>query len=463
MHAPALRSMPANSTRREWLRVGGLGCLGLSLGNLLDTQTRLARSGESRPANARSCIVLFLSGGPPQHETFDPKPDAPEEVRGPFKPIDTNVAGIQLCELLPKLSRVVDRLAIIRSLTTGINAHASSGYSMLTGYPHPAGNRDMPASPTDWPSVGAMVGALAPPKSCPLTTVTLPERIVNNPNVEWPGQRGGFMGPSWEPFLLACDSSADKFRIDSLALPEDVSPERLGGRRGLVAELERSFAPASTGRSLESYDLASSRAFDLLTTPATRAAFDVEQESAATRDRYGRHKFGQSVLLARRLVEAGVRLVQVNFPREPGDRTLGNPLWDTHSDNAGRVKTALCPKLDDALPALLDDLATRGLLDETLVVVIGEFGRSPKINKAGGRDHWGACFSVALAGAGIRGGTVLGASDRQGGLVAHRPVRPDELTATIFERLGIAPSTMFVDRNGQPRHVSTGQPIGELT
>lgn len=479
--------------RREWLRIGGLGCLGLSLPGLA-AAVQPSPAGRGRAfGRARSCLIVFMSGGPPQHETFDPKPAAPVEVRGPFKPIASSAAGIQIGELLPHTARIVDRLTIVRSLTTGINAHASSGYSMLTGYPHPAGNRDVPAAPSDRPSLGAIAGALLPAGKLPFAAVTLPERIVNNPGVPWPGQNGGFMGSQWDPFLLSVvgggtasvvgggtasvvgggtgaagggtaerDAAAARFRIDALSLPDDVPLERLAGRRGLLDQLTRQFAAAERPGASAVYARASQQAFDVLSAGPTRAAFDLEREPAALRDRYGRHKFGQSLLLGRRLIEAGVRLAQVNFPREPGDLTSGNPLWDTHSKNAERLKTALCPPFDQAFSALIGDMAERGLLDETLVVAMGEFGRSPKINSTGGRDHWGPCFSIALAGAGVPGGQVVGSTDRQGGAVASRPIRPDELAATIFHLLGIDGGGEFLDRQQRPHRIATAQPIPEL-
>lgn len=444
--------------RREWLRVGGLGCLGLSLPSVL---------GANRPVDsatfgrAKSCIVLFLAGGPPQHDTFDPKPDATLEIRGPLGSISTSVPGIHFGELLPHTARIAHRLTVIRSLTTGINSHAVSGYQMMTGRVHPA-QADVPPSPRDWPCLGAIAGALKPSERSPLSSVTLPEPIMNNPGVLWPGQDGGFMGRAWDPSLFKCDPESPDFRIEELRLPDGVSMDRLVARQGLLSDLDQQLLALEAGGVLSGLDSSRRQAFELLTSSAARAAFDLGREPAALRDRYGRHKFGQSVLLARRLVESGVRLVQVNFPREPGDLSSGNPLWDTHRDNAARLKNNLCPPFDLAFSTLIDDLAQRGLLDETLVAVFGEFGRSPKINQNGGRDHWGACFSGALAGAGLEGGRIIGASDRQGGYVANRPVRPAELAATIFHSLGIDPSTMFYDRLNRPLPAAEAGPIREL-
>jgi hypothetical protein len=450
--------------RREWLRIGGLGCLGLSLPNLLAPRLSAA-SPSSLPAKsfgrAKSCIILFLGGGPPQHETFDPKPDAPIELRGDFKSIRTSVPGLKFCELLPDTARIAHKLTVIRSMTTGINAHAVSGYQMMTGRVHPA-KVDRPVSPEDWPHIGSLVAALKPSQRSPLSAVTIPEPLVNNPGVAWPGQTGGFMGHSWDPRLFKCDPSAPDFRIDELTLPDNVSLDRLASRKGLIANLDSRLRKADKDGRLAGLETSRQQAFDMLSSSATRRAFELDRESPALRARYGPHKFGQSALLARRLVEAGVRLVQVNFPREPGDLSSPNPLWDTHRKNTDRLKTNLCPPFDRAFPALVNDLDERGLLDETLVVVMGEFGRSPKINTFGGRDHWGACFSIALAGAGLSGGNVIGASDRDGAYVKDRAVHASELSATIFHFLGIDPAGMFYDRLNRPLPIAESRPISEL-
>jgi hypothetical protein len=268
------------------------------------------------------------------------------------------------------------------------------------------------------------------------------------------------MGAAWHPHLLRCDPAAARLEIDGLSVPAE-AVRRLGARRGLLESLDGLAIAGSQG--LLEAQRVRHEAFELLGAGATRRALEIERETEATRDRYGRTKFGQSVLLARRLVEAGVRLVQVNYPREPGDTTSNNPLWDTHVDNAGRLERVLCPTFDTALAALLDDLAERGLLDDTLVVAMGEFGRTPRINPSGGRDHWGSVFSVALAGAGLPGGAVIGASDAHGAQPTLRPVRPPDLAATIFQLLGIDPATEFRDGLGRPLALVTGgEPLAEL-
>lgn len=456
-------------TRREWLRLGGLSCLGLSLPRLLAAAPRQAAPGTLATfGRAKACILLFLAGGPPQHETFDPKPDAPAEIRGPFHPIATNVPGIRFCELLPRTAHLADRLAVVRSVTTDENAHSASAYWMLTGYPSPLKGVDFAPRPDDWPCVASIVQALRPGGAparagrAPFGAVVLPEPIVNNPNILFPAQNGGFMGRGWDPQVFRCNPADPDFRIDSLALPGDVPPLRLRQRRSLLEQVNRHLDAAGRRGVTANHDRLTRQAFDVLTSEAARAAFDLRREKRQTRDRYGRHKFNQSVLLARRLVEAGVRLVQVNWPREPGDTSSGNPLWDTHTDNAGRLKDVLCPPFDVAFSALLEDLDERGLLAETLVAVMGEFGRTPKINARGGRDHWGHVFSVALAGAGISGGQVYGASDKNGGHPAANPVRPQDLTATLFHLLGINPDTEYRSPEGRPLRVSTGTVLDRL-
>lgn len=451
--------MPTGWGRREWMRVGGLGALGLSLPRL---DAARAAFPAIRP-RADACIVVFLSGGPPQHETFDPKPAAPVEIRGPFLPVSTSVPGVQFSELLPRTAAMAHRLCVIRSMTTGIHAHSASGCYMLTGHEPTSIVESVPPGPGDWPSMAGAVGALRASERSPLDAVVLPEPIFNNPSIPWPGQNGGFMGAAWHPHVLRCDPSGERMEIEGLVAGPGVPPARLADRRGLLARLDAGNAGSRRNRGMAELDRFHSEAFDLLGAGSTRAALEIEREPRAARDRYGRGKFGQSLLLARRLVEAGVRLVQVNWPREPGDTAAGNPLWDTHQDNAGRVKNVLCPQLDTALPALLDDLDDRGLLDTTLVVVMGEFGRTPTINPAGGRDHWGSVFSVALAGAGVPGGAVIGASDERGALPADRPVRPPDLAATIFRMLGIPPDLEIRDPLDRPLSLVTGgRALGEI-
>ena len=446
-------------SRRELIRVGGLGALGLGLPAL---RAGRAATLAGRP-RANSCLIIFLSGGPPQHETFDPKPAAPIEIRGPFLPIATSVPGLQFSELLPLSAARAHRMCVIRSMTTGIQSHSTSGAFMLTGHEPTSVAESVPPSAQDWPSLAGAVGALRAAERSPLDAVILPEPIFNNPAIPWPGQNGGFMGAAWHPHILRCDPSQERIEIEGLTAAAGVTELRLDDRHALLGQVDRLLHRGLRSPAIAEMNRFQQEAFDLLHAGATREALEIEREPAASRDRYGRGKFGQSVLLGRRLIEAGVRLVQVNWPREPGDTAAGNPLWDTHQDNAGRLKNVLCPQFDTAYSALLDDLSERGLLDETLVVVMGEFGRTPTINSAGGRDHWGSVFSVALAGAGVPGGGVIGSSDDRGGMPADRPVRPPDLAATIFQLLGISPDHEFRDPFDRPLSVvSGGRPLREI-
>jgi hypothetical protein len=453
-------------TRREWLRVGGLSALGLSLPGLLRAQSVPATPLPRRPGRAKACIVLFLMGGPPQHETWDPKPGAAAEIRGPFKPTATSVPGLQVCELMPRVARQADKLCVLRAVRTADNAHSSSGYWMLTGYPHQPTNSEnsKPGAPNDWPCAGAVVKHLRQRDGraggLP-AAVTLPENIWNTGHLVWPGQDAGWLGRGADPWLLTCDPSRPDFQVPELGLGRDVPPLRFQGRRSLLREVNRHLDALERNHVAARFDTQSQQAFELLRSSRARRAFDVDTEPPAVRDRYGWHRFGQSVLLARRLVEAGVSLVQVNWTRSATDSDA-NPVWDTHAKNAERLQTALMPPMDQAYSALLEDLAARGLLGETLVVWMGEFGRSPKINGAGGRDHWGRVFSVALAGGGIRGGQVYGSSDRSGGEPKDGCVRPQDITATVFDCLGYAPATELRDALGRPVRISAGTALSPL-
>jgi hypothetical protein len=289
--------------------------------------------------------------------------------------------------------------------------------------------------------------------------VAIPELNVANPNVILPGQFGGFMGRKWDPEFFQCDPSAADFHVDGLELPADVPAARLWGRKGLLDEINRYSRLAGERLAVQGHDRFAAQAVDMLASGSARKAFALEEESSATRDRYGRGKWGQSVLLARRLIEAQVRMVFVNWPREPGDLSANNPLWDTHSQNNPRMKDVLCPQFDLGFSALVEDLAERGLLEETLVVAIGEMGRTPKFNAAGGRDHWGNVFSFVLSGAGIQGGQVHGSSDNNGALPASGLVEPQDLTATILHLLGIHHETTFRDRTDRPVRASEGTPL----
>lgn len=444
--------------RREFLRVGGLSALGLSLPALLYNQQ--ANAAARPPRSPRSCIVLFLLGGPPQHSTWDPKPDAPAEVRGEFAPTATNVPGMQICSLLPRLARQADKLCLLRAVSTRDNAHSSSGYYMLTGVPHAPMNVENanPGPPNNWPNLGAAVRRLRGDRGGLPGSVRLPMHIFNTDGSVWPGQDSGFLGRDSDLWLFRCEPASPTFRIPEFTLAADVPANRLEDRQNLLTRLDQSFARAERNARVDRYDSYTHQAFDLLASRQARDAFELSRESASVRERYGKHQFGQSCLLARRLVEAGVSLVQVNWfrgPEEPSDA----PCWDSHVRESDRLRQVLAPTLDQSFSALLDDLQQRGMLDDTLVVCMAEFGRTPRFNGRAGRDHWGYVFSVALAGGGIRGGQVYGASDKDGGQPKEGRVLPADLTATILHSLGYEPSTEIHDAQGRPLAVSRGDVI----
>ena len=452
--------------RRELLRVGGLGAMGISLPMLLDAQLK-ASSNPLRGntfGKAKNVIFLWLQGGPPQHETFDPKPEAPVDIRGEFKPINTNVPGIQICELLPRISTICDKLAIVRSISTYSDLHDASGYWVLTGNKY-AGTQSRQIAPTDWPYLGSVVKLLKPSEKLPAySSVWLPDVMRLNDNVQPAGQTAGWMGKRWEPERVVCDPSGDQFKMEGFTLPADVPPLRLNQRESLLSQVERQFNKIEKQGVMKDYESHVQNAFGLLKGGKALDAFDISKESKKTRERYGKGKWGQSVLLARRLIEAGSRLVHVNWPREGGDSAVDNPLWDTHAQNSDRVQDVLCPQLDVSLTALIEDLSERGLLAETLVVAIGEFGRTPRINAAAGRDHWGHVFSYVLAGAGIRTAQVYGSSDKDGAHPKTGKHEPQDLTATIFHLLGIPHDAIYpnIANTGRNVHISNGEPLDAI-
>ncbi len=447
-------------SRREWLRVGGLSALGLSLPTLLAAAEN--RSAARSFGRAKNVLFLWLQGGPPQHETFDPKPDAPVEIRGEFQSIQTNIPGIRFGELLPRTAAIADKIAVVRSLCTHSDVHDASGYWVLTGRKY-VGQESRLISPTDWPYLGSVVRMLKPSKALPAyTSVWLPDVMRLNDNVMPAGQTAGFLGKRWEPQRVICDPSAPGFEVTGLTLPPEMTPLRLSGRRKLREQLESHFDKVERGTALADYDRHTQDAFGLISSGKARAAFDISKEPKRLRERYGLNKWGQSLILGRRLIEAGARMVHVNWPREGGDEAVANPLWDTHAQNADRLQDVLCPMFDIGFTALIEDLDQRGLLSETLVVAVGEFGRTPKINAQGGRDHWGHVFSLALAGAGISGGQVYGSSDKMGAYPRDNKTEPQDLTATIVHLLGIDHHAMFPDATGRPFHVTTGEPIAAL-
>jgi len=451
-------------TRREVLRVGGLGAFGLALPQLLKGErTESAAPIGGGRGSAKSCIVIFLMGGPAQHSTWDPKPDTPANIRGEFAPVSTAVPGIQYTELLGRTATLADKICVLRAMSSNDNAHSSSGYYMITGHPHQPMNFENanPGAPNDYPCMGGIIRKLEPTLNGLPAAMTLPHRIFNTDGSVWPGQDAGFLGRGTDPWLLTCKPASRPFHLDGLTLPGDVPALRLERRRSLWEQFNDRVRAADQVRRKDSFEQERAQAFDLLLSSKSGRAFQIDDEPAAVQERYGKTEFGQSVLMARRLVEAGVRLVQVNWYRGP-DEPPDTPCWDSHTREAERLRTVLAPPTDLAYSALLEDLADRGLLDETLVVCMAEFGRSPKINAQAGRDHWGYVYSLALAGGGVRGGQVIGASDAEGGYPKEGRVQPQDLTATIFHALGHDPETLVHDPLGRPLPISRGEVIAQV-
>ncbi|NQV28278.1 MAG: DUF1501 domain-containing protein [Rhodopirellula sp.] len=447
-------------SRREAMRVGGLGAVGLSLPQLIQQRAAQAANGSGLAfGKAKSVILFWLSGGPPQHETWDPKPDAPEQIRGGFGTIATKTPGYFVGELMPKTAQLTDRIAVLRAVVSGDNSHSSSGYQMLTGVPHIPLSRENVVSkaPNLWPSLGAILRTQRPDGSGLPAAITLPKHIANVGEIVWPGQGGGFLGQKYDPWLLTCDPSSPDFAVPDLTLSEGTSTDRLSRRRSLLNQFDEAVRHLDQQRSVAQFDNSTTQAFDLLTGGGARRAFNIGEESDATRDRYGRSKFGQSVLLSRRLVEAGVSLVQVNWQQIEGKENNGS--WDTHKDHNASLKDFLMPMMDQSFSALIEDLADRGMLDETLVAWVGEFGHTPKFNARAGRDHWGSVFSCAFAGGGVRGGTVHGESDAHAAHPVSGRVAPCDIAATIFHCLGHSPETLMYDQTGRPMPITRGHVI----
>jgi len=436
-------------SRREFLQIGGLGAAGLALPDLFRARAQGATPPAPGAGRARSCILLFMGGGPPQLDTFDLKPDAPAEVRGEFPPTATSVPGTQISSLLPALAQRAHRYAIIRTVSdeyTG-GAHGQSVYLALTGHKNPrvSGDDIRPAA-DDYPCVGSAVARLRGAGDA------LPGHVwlLDMHRRTFAGEGGGFLGQACDPFRILQDPNRPDFRVQALTPPREAPLDRLAARRGLLEQLQCR-GDGVLGRC--AMDAHQERAFAMILAPATRAAFELEAEPAPVRDRYGRHKFGQGVLLARRLVERGVPLVTVYWN---GEEVPGG--WDLHYKNRERLPPLAGP-LDRAFSALLDDLAARGLLDETLVVWMGEFGRAPLIEREGGRGHWGRCYSVVLAGAGVNAGMVHGRSDRRAAYPVEGAVSPQDVVTTIYHCLGIAADTELTDALGRPLRLCQGKVI----
>jgi hypothetical protein len=448
-------------TRRDWL-LGGTGLGGAAIGMRGLSAAQPVSSSGTAFGRAKSVIVMFLGGGPPQHETWDPKPQASEEVRGGFGTIATKTPGLFVGELMPRTAQLTDKIAVLRGMVTNDNSHSSSGYQMMTGVPHIPLNAESAISkaPNLAPHWGAMAQYVDQQFGALPQAVTLPNRIANMGVIPWPGQTAGVLGPQYDPWLLTCDPSQADFNIPDLTLPKDISERRLEKRLALLKQVNRRAVRVADSSAVIRLNRQIKQAVGLLRRSKSGSVFDLSQESDATRDRYGRTRWAQSVLLARRLVEAGVSLVQINWAKV--DKEPNGGSWDTHDRHNDLLKRFLMPWMDQAYSALLTDLSDRGLLDETLVLWVGEFGHTPKFNARAGRDHWGHCFSIALAGGGVQGGVVHGESDNSAAYPISGRVEPRDLMATVFHCLGYSPDTEVHDTSGRPLPISRGRVIEQV-
>ncbi|MBM3457918.1 MAG: DUF1501 domain-containing protein [Armatimonadetes bacterium] len=470
-------------SRRAALEAGAISLLGLGVNHLAPLQAMATQS--AKPPSAGAVIYIFLSGGLSQLDSFDMKPDAPAEIRGEFKPIPTRTAGIEICEHLPMLAQRSRHWALVRSLTHPTNDHSAGHHIMLTGRSEmpPGFNPSLPR-PTDWPAIAAVAGTAAPARNNLPPAVVLPEKLVHYSGRVIPGQFAGIMGQRHEPWFLDAspyDAGAygaypeyefdhqerdghgnrRRFQAPSLTLPQGISMGRLDERVTLLRQIDRQRADLERMAEVEQFDRFRQGAVSLLVDPKVRWALDVTKAEPRVQEQYGKNAFGWSLLMARRLVEAGVRLVQVNLGN--------NETWDTHGNAFPHLKDKLYPPTDRALSALLDDLHQSGLLNSTLVVMAGEFGRTPKIShlpqyyKLAGRDHWGAVQTVFFAGGGVRGGTVVGSSDAQGGFPASDAQTPENMAATIYQALGVPRTAEWHDGQDRPHVIYHGEPISGLT
>jgi hypothetical protein len=460
--------------RREVLRAGSLGLFGLGLGDLARGRAALAaetpRDVAKRPASfgrAKSCILLFMWGGPAHQDTWDLKPGAPAEIRGEFKPIATKVPGIHICEHFPQLAQRTDQLAIVRSMTHTDVDHLTSTHFLLTGQPPPKSVELR----GDWPHIGAVLSRLGRGREPLPPFVSLRPKLKNDvPRFveQCHGQSAGWLGPALDPLSIDANPAEPEYRVGDFHLPPELSVARLDSRRALLRDLNAQLRWRGSDAALATMDRHVQRAFDLLNSATGIGAFDLTQEPAEVRQRYGLNPHGQSVLQARRLIERGVPLVTVFWPSD-GIKNV-SVYWDTHNRNFVDLRERLMPPADQAFSALLDDLHERGLLDETLVVWTGEFGRTPRVGQrnsdagAGrdGRDHWPGCFTTVLAGGGIRGGQVYGSSDRHAAFPASNPVAPVDLVATVYHLLGVPEQQTLDDVLGRRLVVCPGTPIRAL-
>jgi hypothetical protein len=451
----SVESMKQALSRRRLLQVGSLGLMGVTLPRLLEAEE--SRKAGALAPRADACVVIFLNGGPSHLDMWDMKPEAPEGIRGEFKPIATSVPGLQVSDQLPRLATAMHHFSVVRSMHHSVNnAHALAVYTSLTGHDRGDGNVAVGTAAIDYPSIGSTMAALRPPEATTVANVSLPyitkEGAGGPPQ---PGFFGGMLGRAYDPLFVLNDPNAANFAVPELTLLGEVPAERLAGRRQLRGSLDE---PGRGSAAVDAMDRFQQRAFDLLTSAATQRAFRIGEEPDPTRERYGRNIYGQSVLLARRLIEAGTRVVTISWAPD------ANATWDTHGGNFTKLKSTLLPQFDAACTSLVEDLAERRLLDRTLVAVLGDFGRTPKVNaNQGGRDHWNYCYSLMLGGGGIRGGFVYGASDRIGAFPARDALVPGDIIATIYHQLGLSADRWIYDNLGRPhRLVAAGNVVGEL-
>ncbi len=447
-------------SRRHALKVGGLGLLGLTMPKLLQAESVAQKI--AIKAKAKSVIFLFQWGGPSHIDMFDMKPDAPEGIRGPYKPISSNADGIQVCERLPRMAKMMDKVTLIRSMHHTMKNHNSAGYYALTGHQPPVDDIRLKETLDLYPALGSVVDRLAP-----LTTPEMPTSVsfphIISDGSRTPGQFSSFLGKVHDPLLVTRDPNASDFKLPELSLPAGMSYERLESRRELqklVDAQSRLLDYSAAARGLDAYY---DKALAMLNSPKLRTAFDLSKESAELREAYGRHSYGQSCLLARRLIEAGSKFATVYFDASIGGQSTESGGWDTHGFNNTRmfpiVEKRHFPITDQTMPTFLEDMESRGLLKETLVIWMGEFGRTPRINDNVSRDHWPDCYTVMLAGAGVKKGFVYGASDKHGAYPAENAVRPEDLTATVYQLLGIDPHTEVRDVGNRPLPISSGNVI----
>jgi hypothetical protein len=439
-------------TRRRWLQLGGLGMFGLTLPRLLEAGNR------DRKAPVRSCVLFILHGGPSQLDIWDMKPAAPAEVRGIFRPAVTRVPGTQITEMLPMLAKLSDRFSIVRSMRHSALNHNAATYFVTTGNPPPREQIAFTPTENDFPHLGAQVTFGTPARGNVPAAVSLPDPVCDGPYT-CPGQNGGFLGASYAPFTIDGDPNDEEFVVHGLHEPADA--QRAVGRQSLLKAIDGGLGRLAHERRVEDLGRYQQQAFSLLTSEAARRAFDMRTESERVRDRYGRHKYGQSLLLARRLVEAGVRLVTVYW----GGR-VNNPVphWDTHFNNNSRLREELLPPFDQCFSAFLEDLTDRGMLENTLVICTGEFGRTPRFGQFTGngvndtgRDHWAQCYSMVIAGGPLPGGRIIGRSDRFAAYPTDDPITPPDLAASLLHALGIDPATEVRDGFSRTVPLSTGK------